>query len=192
MSSGVVDTLNLLTEKLENLLNETQGYYESFLEINTMYKNGKISDKDFFQKMGDYIVSYSSLEFLSIKVIMEIKKAVDQMAGGKAVGGTQSPGLMPGMGPAGVMVPDAGNFPDNAQPPRIGTAENPIGGRVPPEIISGSNDPFTQGIVPTSDSLLTQKTTRSVVENSCASCGSKISRPNAKFCASCGSKIIRN
>jgi len=32
MSLGEVDTLNLLSEKLDNLLNDSQGYYESFLD----------------------------------------------------------------------------------------------------------------------------------------------------------------
>ena len=69
MSLGEVDTLNLLTEKLETLFNESQGYYESFLDTNNLYKNGKIGEKEFFQKLGDYVVAYSALEFLSIKVI---------------------------------------------------------------------------------------------------------------------------
>ena len=102
MSLGEVDTLNLLTEKLDNLFTESQGYYESFLDANTLYKNGKMSEKEFFAKLGDYTVAYSALEFLSIKVILELKKAIDRMAGGQAPGGTQSPGLMPGMGSPGM------------------------------------------------------------------------------------------
>ena len=54
MSLGEVDTLNLLSEKLDNLFNESQNYYESFLDTNNLYKNGKISDKEFFQKLGEY------------------------------------------------------------------------------------------------------------------------------------------
>ncbi len=103
MSLGEVDTLNLLTEKLQSLFDDTQGYYESFLDTNNLYKNGKISDKEFFQKLGDYVVAYSALEFLSIKVILEIKKTLDKISGGQAQGGTQSPGLMPGMGSPGMM-----------------------------------------------------------------------------------------
>ena len=91
MSLGEVDTLNLLSEKLENLFNESQGYYESFLDANNLYKNGKLSDKEFFAKLGDYTVAYSALEFLAIKVILEMKKSLDKMAGGQAPGGTQFP-----------------------------------------------------------------------------------------------------
>ena len=39
--------LKLVTfEKLQTLFAETQGYYESFLDSNNLYKAGKISDKE--------------------------------------------------------------------------------------------------------------------------------------------------
>jgi hypothetical protein len=185
MSLGEVDTLNLLAEKLDNLFNETQGYYESFLETNTIYKNGKMSDKEFFQKMGDYMVAYSALEFLSIKVIMEIKKTLDKMSGGQATGNTQSPGLMPGMGTPGMTMPGMGSA---APPPRVGTAQNPAGGGTPPGIVS-ANDAFGQvGTLPSPDPALMSKTSNES-GNSCTACGNKISRPDAKFCTACGNKI---
>ena len=70
MSFGEVDTLNMLFDKLETLFDESQGYYESFLDTNNMYKQGKLGDKEFFQRLGDYVVAYSALEFLSIKVTL--------------------------------------------------------------------------------------------------------------------------
>lgn len=175
MSLGEVDTLNLLSEKLDNLLNDSQGYYESFLEANNLYKNGKLSDKEFFSKLGDYVVAYSALEFLSIKVIMELKKGIDRIAGGKAVGGTQSPGLMPGMGGGygGVMTP----------PPRAGTAENPVGG--PPSVISAQSGFGEPGTLPTPDPSLISTPSGG---SSCASCGAGL-RPNAKFCIKCGTRV---
>jgi len=115
MSFGEVDTLNMLFDKLQNLFDESQGYYESFLDTNNMYKKGQLSDKEFFQKLGDYTVAYSALEFLAIKVIFELKKSI-----GSGSGSTQSPGLMPGMGQPGMMAGGMG------QPPRSGTAENPL------------------------------------------------------------------
>ena len=57
MSFGEVDTLNLLFDKLQNLLNESQGYYESLLDTITLYKQGKTGDKEFFEKLGDYVVA---------------------------------------------------------------------------------------------------------------------------------------
>ena len=45
MSLGEIDTLNLTFEKLSTLFDESQGYYESFLDANNLYKAGKLSDK---------------------------------------------------------------------------------------------------------------------------------------------------
>ena len=148
MSLGEVDTLNLLTDKLNALFEESQGYYESFLDANNLYKNGKLTDQQFFQKLGDYVVAYSALEFLSIKVIFEIKKAIDKIAGGSAPGGTQSPGLMPGMGSPGMMAGGMGMTP----PPRMGTANNPVG--QPPSVVSASQGFGEPGTLPTPDPSL--------------------------------------
>jgi len=63
MSLGEVDTLNLLSDKLNNLFDESQDYYESFLDANNLYKKGKLTYKEFFQKLGDNVVAYSALEF---------------------------------------------------------------------------------------------------------------------------------
>ena len=177
MSLGEVDTLNLLTEKLENLFNESQGYYESFLDANNLYKNGKLSEKEFFAKLGDYTVAYSALEFLSIKVVLELKKSLDKIAGGNAPGGTQSPGLMPGMGQPGMMAGGMG------MPPRMGTADAPVG--APPSIVS-TQEGFTQpGTLPAPDpSLVSPPRTL----GGCPACGAPL-RENAKFCTKCGSKV---
>jgi len=177
MSLGEVDTLNLLFDKLTAIFDESQGYYESFLDTNNIYKQGKLGDKEFFQKLGDYVVAYSALEFLSIKVIFEMKKVLDKLAGGQAIGGTQSPGLMPGMGSQGM----TGGMPQTA---RAGTSENPVG--APPSVVSAP-DTFSQpGTLPTPDPALIPRSTSS--GSNCPSCGSGL-RPNAKFCTKCGTKI---
>lgn len=180
MSLGEVDTLNLLTDKLNALFEESQGYYESFLDANNLYKNGKLTDQQFFQKLGDYVVAYSALEFLSIKVIFEIKKSLDKISGGKAVGGTQSPGLMPGMGSPGMMGGGMGMPP----PARAGTNENPVG--APPSVISAQQGFGEPGTLPTPDPSLISTTTGG--GNHCTNCGSTL-RPNAKFCTKCGNKV---
>ena len=179
MSLGEVDTLNLLSDKLENLFNESQNYYESFLDANNLYKKGKLTEKEFFEKLGDYVVAYSALEFLSIKVIMEMKKALDKLAGGKPIGGTQSPGLMPGMGSPGMMGGGMG-----MQPPRAGTAQNPVG--APPSIVSAREGFGEPGTLPTPDPSMISKSTGT--GPSCSSCGAGL-RPNAKFCTKCGTKV---
>ena len=174
MSLGEVDTLNLLSDKLNSLFDESQDYYESFLDANNMYKQGKLTDKEFFQKLGDYVVAYSALEFLSIKVIFELKKSIDKLAGGSAPGGTQSPGLMPGMGTPGMM-------PGGMPATRPGTAQNPVGG--PASVISAGGGFSNAGTLPTPDPSLLPKQSG----GKCSSCGSDL-RPNAKFCTNCGNK----
>ena len=170
MSFGEVDTLNLLFDKLQSLLNDSQGYYESFLDANTLYKQGKLSEKEFFEKLGDYVVAYSALEFLAVKVIFELKKSLDRIAGGTAprttMGSTPAAGLT-GFG----MIPPSQ------------TISPTIPGR-PPLIISASAFSAT-GALPTPDpSLLPQKSAGPI----CTSCGASI-RPNAKFCTKCGNKL---
>ena len=172
MSFGEVDTLNMLFDKLETLFDESQGYYESFLDTNNMYKQGKLDDKAFFQRLGDYVVAYSALEFLSIKVIFEIRKSLKTGSVN-----TQSPGLMPGMGQPGMGQPGMGQ-------PRAGTAENPVGG--PPGIVSAQETFGDPGTLPTPDPALMPRQTIST--NECPSCSSPL-RPNAKFCTKCGNKL---
>ena len=175
MSLGEVDTLNLLTDKLEALFNDSQGYYESFLDTTKLYKGGKLSEKEFFEKLGDYVVAYSALEFLSIKVIFEIKKALDRMAGGAAFGKTHSPGLMPGVGTAGMM---GGTM----QSTRIGTRENPAG--IPPSVVSAKQAFGDIGTLPSPDPNFVSRSS----SQKCASCGNDL-RLNAKFCTKCGAQV---
>ena len=171
MSFGEVDTLNLLFDKLQSLLNDSQGYYESFLDANTLYKQGKLPEKEFFEKLGDYVVAYSALEFLAVKVIFELKKSLNRMAGGTtrttAMGSTSV-----GMTGFGMTSPSQTMSPTAQMPGR------------PPQIISAAAFSAT-GALPTPDpSLLPQKSTGP----SCTSCGASI-RPHAKFCTKCGNKL---
>src|ERR687887_2119241 len=90
MSFGV-DTLGALTEKLKKLVNETQDQYESFIDTTQLYKQGKVNEKEFFANIGDYLVATSALNFLAIRVILEIKSAIDKGTSIKnATGGISS------------------------------------------------------------------------------------------------------
>jgi ribosomal protein L40E len=173
MSLGEVDTLNLLAEKLDNLFKDSQGYYESFLDANTLYKQGKLSEKEFFEKLGDYVVAYSALEFLAVKVIFEMKKALDRVGAGR-LGTTQSPGLIPGLGPGG-MGGMTGRVP-------VMPAQTP--GR-PPSIVSAGEAFGSPGTLPSPDPTLMPRSTSS---NRCKGCGADL-RAGAKFCTKCGTKI---
>jgi len=173
MSFGDVDTLTLLFDKLQNLLNDTQGYYESFLDTNGLYKQGKLSEKEFFEKLGDYVVAYSALEFLAVKVIFELKKSLDKNSGGKSDAATS--GTMPsGMGFVGT------------QATQVTAATLPGAGR-PPSVISAASAFSTPGVLPPPDPALLPKE-KPVIGPTCSSCGSPI-KPSSKFCTKCGSKI---
>ncbi len=169
MSFGDIDTLNLLFDKLQNLLNDTQGYYESFLDANTMYKQGKLSDKEFFAKLGDYVVSYSSLEFLSVKVIFELKKSLDKISSGRATGSTMASPMPPGIGHQGSQM----------------AAATLSGSGQPPSIISAAAAFSSPGELPRPDpALLPQQNPSGPV---CNACGSAL-KANVKFCSKCGNK----
>lgn len=174
MSLGEVDTLNLLAEKLDNLFKDSQGYYESFLDANNLFKQGKMTEKEFFEKLGDYTVAYSALEFLAVKVIFELKKALDR-AGAGGMGGTQSPGLMPGMGSPGMGMPGMGRVP-------VMPAQTP--GR-PPSVVSAQQGFSSPGTLPSPDPSLMPRS--SVSSGGCRSCGAEL-RAGAKFCTKCGTK----
>ena len=168
MSFGEIDTLNLLFDKLNNLLNDTQGYYESFLDANTMYKQGKLSEKEFFEKLGDYVVAYSSLEFLSVKVIFELKKSLDKISRGSTSGSTMASQMPQSMG----------------QQLAASTLSGP---GQPPSIISAAAAFSTPGVLPPPDpALMPRQSSQS--GSSCNSCGSPV-KSNAKFCPKCGNKI---
>ena len=77
MSFGV-DTLGGLAEKLKQLVDDTQNLYESFLDANQLYRQGKMDEKEFFAKIGEYLVAMSALNFLSVRVIIEMKAAMEK------------------------------------------------------------------------------------------------------------------
>jgi ribosomal protein L40E len=77
MSFGV-DTLGGLSEKLKQLSNDTQSMYEAFIDATTLYKQGKMTEKEYFARIGDYLVATSAMNFLAIRVLFEIKGALEK------------------------------------------------------------------------------------------------------------------
>ena len=65
-----------LASKLKQLANDIQAVYEEFLDAETLYQQGKISEKEFFKKMGSFLKAFSSLGFLTVKVVIEINNAI--------------------------------------------------------------------------------------------------------------------
>ena len=73
-----VDTLGALTEKLKQIINDTQVRYESFIDSTQLYKQAKVNEKEYFSKIGEYLVATSAMNFLAIRVILEIKSTMEK------------------------------------------------------------------------------------------------------------------
>jgi hypothetical protein len=58
-----------LSEKLKQLVNETQNDYESFVDDTQLYKKGKLVIKNFSGKLAKFMISLSALNFLAISNI---------------------------------------------------------------------------------------------------------------------------
>jgi hypothetical protein len=94
MSFGV-DTLGGLIEKLKQLVNETQDQYETFFDNTQLFKQGKMDNKEYFSKLGEYLVSSSALNFLNSRIILEIKTSLDKGISRKSsIANSSSPSSM--------------------------------------------------------------------------------------------------
>ena len=175
MYSGAVDVLGSLTEKLKQQINDTQDKYESFIDSTQLYKQGKMNEKEYFAKIGDYLVSTSALDFLAIRVILEIKSAIDKGTLMKnATGGKSSP-------------PQAsfgiGGF--------VGTGGSVGGGGVGGEYIMPAPEQQEPTFKPVDIELerpsrkSSGKEATSTITKNCIVCGSAIPK-QAKFCSKCG------
>jgi hypothetical protein len=70
------DTLKVVAEKLKQLTDETQEQYEAFIDATHLYKKGNVNQKDFLGKLADYIIGMTSLNFIAIQVLLEVKLAI--------------------------------------------------------------------------------------------------------------------
>ncbi|MGB7956872.1 MAG: hypothetical protein WCF23_23100 [Candidatus Nitrosopolaris sp.] len=88
-----------MSEKLKQLMNETQDHQRSFIEITNLYKEEKINEKDFFSKILNYVVTLSALTFLMNRVILELRSALEKgtsmkdASGGAASSASQTAGF---------------------------------------------------------------------------------------------------
>jgi hypothetical protein len=173
MSFGV-DALGGLSEKLKQLLNETQEHYESLVEAIQLYKKGKVNERQFFGKIAEYLVASSALNFLSARVILELKSAISKGSSIKS----------PTTGAA------------SYSPSTSGSGGFGIGGFVGGEGSSTSTDryvlPEPQQLEPTFkpvDMIVKRSTTNENINinktKNCRGCGSEITS-QSKFCKRCG------
>ena len=171
MSFGV-DTLGGLTEKLKQLIDDTQNLYESFIDANQLYKQGKMGDKEFFIKIGEYLVATSALNFLAVRVILEIKNAMEKGTSIKSpTGGSAS---SPSAPQAGFGI---GGF--------VGT-----GGTVGPAAASGNDYTLPSPQEPTFKPVdielpRPRASSTTTTTKNCIACNASIP-VHAKFCSKCG------
>ncbi len=78
---GDVDTLSLTFDKLQYIFNGYGQIRDSFIDVNSAYKQGKIVHVEFFTKTQEGVMRFSALEFLAIRSIFEIKKAINRKSG---------------------------------------------------------------------------------------------------------------
>ncbi|GIU72730.1 MAG: hypothetical protein KatS3mg003_2209 [Candidatus Nitrosocaldaceae archaeon] len=70
------NTRGPLIEKLKSLLNDVQGKYEAFLDAQALFEQGKLDEREFFARMGEFVKLFASLGFLTVKVMLELDKAI--------------------------------------------------------------------------------------------------------------------
>src|SRR5215217_7844000 len=187
MYSGAVDVLGSLTEKLKQQINDTQDMYESFVDATQLYKQGKMNEKQYFAKIGDYLVSTSALDFLAIRVILEMKSAIDKGTLIKnATGGKASPSPPSSSSPPPQAGFGIGGF--------VGTGGSVGGGgegggeyiMPAPEQQEPTFKPVDIELERPSRKSNGKETTTTITKN-CIVCGSAIPK-QARFCSKCGNQ----
>jgi ribosomal protein L40E len=159
-----VDVLGTLTEKLKQLSNETGVHYDSFVELTKRYKQGRITEEHFFSKILSYVVNISALNFLSIRVILELRSAIEKGTSFKDAGGlASSPASGPALGGFGIS-----SFTSAS---------------------SGKNDDVLQEQQERHLSKHVQESTTSTIDQTkiCKVCSALVPA-HAKFCRTCGNK----
>jgi len=163
-----VDTLGGLSEKLKQLSNDTQNMYEGFIDATQLYKQGKMHEKEYFARIGDYLVATSAMNFLAIRVIFEIKSAMDKGSSIKSPTGGVVTGAPPQQAGFGI-----GGFVN-------------AGGSVGGQSAAGYTLPSPQ-MEPTFKPVDIElpRPSKAGSVKSCVFCGASIPQ-HAKFCSKCG------
>lgn len=196
MSFGV-DTLGGLIEKMKQLVNDTQNNYETFFDSTQLFKQGKMDSNEYFSKMGEFLVSSTALNFLSCRVILELKSAMDKSSTGKSKGDNAS-STMPSsastnMGSTGSSSGGGGGFGVEGFI-STGGSLGPSSSTYPSPPSNDEYDlPMPQeaptyrpvDIVITKQNSSSSSNSSSSLKKNCIVCGALIPK-QAKFCNKCG------
>jgi hypothetical protein len=74
-----IDTLALMFDKLQYIFKGYDEYIQAFTEMHHLHKQGQLSEREYYHGMTDAVLKYSALEFLGLKSMFEIKKALNRM-----------------------------------------------------------------------------------------------------------------
>jgi len=189
-SFGGVDTLGGLTEKLKQLITDTQSQYETLLDSTQRYKQGKMNDKEYFSSIGKYLIASSAMTFLAIKVILEVKSAIDKGSSAKnptsGIADTNSNMSYPGSFGIGGFVSGGGPVGgiENSHIPSSDSQQQSSSSLIEPSLkpVDIQIEKPSQDITNSSyvDSLKDSK-----LFKNCIVCGASIPT-KAKFCSKCG------
>jgi hypothetical protein len=158
--SSAMDNLGDLIEKLRHMINDIQDQYESFIDSNQLYKQGKVNEREFFASVGNYLVAMSAMNFLAIQVILEIKSAI-------------------GVKKSSNVEKEFGSFAATTGKP-IGTQQYTLPKPQPPQ----QQNPV-ESLNPETGSPSINKSEATRIGKNCIICGAVIAK-QAKFCTRCG------
>lgn len=159
-----VDVLGTLTEKLKQLMAETKEKGDSFAAMIQLYKEKKVSEKDFFSNILSYVTTSSALNFLMVRVILELKSAMEKGTTMKDVTGATTPASN---------LQSGGGFGINSFMSSVNTV-----GQMTPSV--SVNQTESEGPMNLRDHTASPK-----LSKICRNCG--VSLPSAaKFCSDCG------
>jgi hypothetical protein len=168
--SSSADTLSILTEKLKKIINEIQDRYESFIDSNQLYKQGKIKETDFFASIGDYLVASSAMNFITVQTIFEMRSLVERKASAHNEHGQPESGAST-MSPQGIA--GASKFAAAGQTSTAGQFSMPKP-QQPPSAVAETSDQQVVGNGQDSSAV-----------KQCTVCKRAIAK-QAKFCTQCG------
>ena len=78
---GDVDTLSLTFDKLQYIFRGYDEIREAFVSAHRAFREGSMPDAQFFTYLEDGVRRFSALEFLALKAVFEVKKALDRGSG---------------------------------------------------------------------------------------------------------------
>jgi hypothetical protein len=71
------DDIARMADKLKKMIAEVQEHYETLIDSAQLYKKGSLNDKEFLFKLGEYLKSMSSINFLASQIVLGLKSVFE-------------------------------------------------------------------------------------------------------------------